>query len=702
MRLSDHYELQSMVDIGRAQAIARTDQSGHALGTAMYLAQQSVEKQLKSIMVRLDETLNLGHTDKILRGLSHEFYPLLYESYRLHIECSERAIRKRYGVKASAEGFKYTESVADDFREASAYWNNYCNDPDILRLTWLQSLNAGLSREDLHRLNLWHGQQMTFAPGNALGSGGGGGVGGGDPKLEDVFPPSDLIRIEIWDDHALARHSVEYAETPANMHMRMSLAGTLETTNPDRLQMLGVEHADLQSELARMGLFEFGFHVMASMTHHYVLLYPHNPIGRYPEPAGDGLFTPDIYERQADDVLTLLFVVVPYRLRQLRMNSGIIDKRSEHGRQRGYWKGGRAAGRGSDARRGSPRARRGGATKEHLAGRAGDMDALVSHYARQADSDLKHAHAAARADRSGYALADAMLLGQQSLEMHLKASVFMMAGMLGADGAAGIPKAREHDVYRWIFGLYARHVGRIHVPRANAALGALEALDFESHALAVERSACFWERYSKGGELRMLAWRHSIGAPLGDGGQARLNVGLLPCAAETGNLVGNPCIGIPRLSRESSPGESLLDEALCPRALAARMRAHMKSPWNSGVGAAVGQRFAECRKAMARGAGEGDVARAGLRRRLTGEFCLLSLVMLAPGYLYAYPHNYMGRYPGDAGGGTTTDLYRLHADGVRHLLLVDIPCQAWQVARVAALTRALWREGGGAASRSGG
>jgi len=329
------------------------------------------------------------------------------------------------------------------------------------------------------------------------------------------------------------------------------------------------------------------------------------------------------------------------------------------------------------------------------------MDALVSHYARQADSNLKHAHAAARADRSGYALADAMLLGQQSLEMYLKALVFMVAGMLGIDWIADIPKAREHDVYRWIFGLYACHVDKIRAPRLNAALDVPKALDFEGNALAVERSAGFWWRYSRNRDLQGLAWRHSIGAPLGDGGRGRLDEGLLSCAEVARSLAKSSSVGIPQLSRESSPGESLRDEALCPVALGARLRAHMKSPWNLGVGAAVGLKFVEYREILSRYAVEGDGGRRILQKRLTAEFCLLSLVMLAPGYLYAYPHNSMGRYPGNVVDGTTTDIYRLHSDGVRHLLLVDIPCQAWQLARVSALTRMLWRKDGGAGGVAG-
>lgn len=76
---------------------------------------------------------------------------------------------------------------------------------------------------------------------------------------------------------------------------------------------------------------------------------------------------------------------------------------------------------------------------------------------------------------------------------------------------------------------------------------------------------------------------------------------------------------------------------------------------------------------------------------LAAGFCLASLAVLGPGYLYACPHNALGRYPGIMESHVTTDMYRDHADCVRHLLFVDIPCHARQIARVAAYARMLRR-----------
>jgi len=687
MRLSDHYELQSMTDIGRAQAIAREDQSGHALGTAMYLAQQSVEKQLKSIVLRMDEALGMGNADRILRGHSHEFYPSLYESYRLHVECPGRALRRSWRVTPDPEVFAYTESVEKDFRDASSYWANYRNNHGILRLTWLRSLGVSLPKEDLRELNRWHEPQVIFASGGTPTS------GGSDPKFVDKFPSMSHIRTDILDDDAIAWHLVEYADAPANMQSRMALEGTLEATRLDRLKRLGDDHADLQAKLARMALFEFGFHVMATLTQRYVLLYPHNSFGRYPGPVGNGLFTTDIYGRQANDVLAYLFVVVPYHLRELRTSSRIIGRRSEEGRRLGYWGARPARPQGGNHRAGKQRKQRRTATRKSRPAQAADMPELAARYARQADSDMRHAHAAARADFSGYALADAMLLGQQSLEKYLKAGALIAAEMLGAGGALGLAGARGHDAYRWIFGIYALYVGRL---RVRGFCPVMEpTLDAHALALAIESSAAFWERYSGDSGPQELAWRHSIGAPLGNGGQKRLDEGLLPCARDAGILAGDPGAGMPRLAREAAAGGTMRDEVLCPGALATRRRAHMRSRWNHGMLVAVRRRFDACRAMPPRGAAGGGEPRAGPRGahpgRLAAWFCLTSLAMLGPGYLHAYPHYSLGRYPGVVGGRVTTDTYRDHADGVRHLLFVDIPCQAWQVSRVVAFTKMLRR-----------
>jgi len=69
------FEGQAASDLRSAQKIARDDRSGHALATSMFLAQQSMEKLLKSIVLMLDEALNAGLGEKFYRtALGHTMY----------------------------------------------------------------------------------------------------------------------------------------------------------------------------------------------------------------------------------------------------------------------------------------------------------------------------------------------------------------------------------------------------------------------------------------------------------------------------------------------------------------------------------------------------------------------------------------------------------------------------------------------------
>lgn len=328
MRLSAHYELQSMAYIGRAQAISKTDQSGYALGTAMHLGQQAIEMQLKSIMLRLDETLKLGSADKILRSLSHEFYPRIYEVYHEHLEKRMRGMVERYdGVLNMDLPRRDAEMYASYFREVSEYWERYRRNRRMQNITWQYSMGVRLCREDLELLGAWHG------PNADMGMGEGGRIAPANAKVLE-----DRIRIAILYADTLAPYRLMYAEAPPNLHIRKALADTFGEARA--CFMPGVRHlvrSDYVGWLGRDALLEFGFRVMGSTSQIYLLMYPHGAIGRYPEVLDDGRATPEIYKSRVNNVLFCLFAVVPHHLEQLRENSGLVDRLAETGRRLGYW-----------------------------------------------------------------------------------------------------------------------------------------------------------------------------------------------------------------------------------------------------------------------------------------------------------------------------------------------------------------------------
>lgn len=332
--LSSHYEAQSLVNIRRAQAIAKTDQSGYALGTAMYLGQQALELQLKSIMLRLDETIKMGSANRILRSLSHEFYPKLYEAYEKHIEKWARGLLADYDGVVNTDWAKYDgEMHAGYFRKVSSYWARYQRNRRMQSLTWEYSLGVRLSKANLEMLGAWHSPNTNIAMGDTSDD------DARIPALANAGHLEGRIRVAILYDSALAVYRLMYADSPSNRQTQKALSETFEETK--MLFMPGIRHlvrSDLADGFRRGALLEFGFRVMASANNLYLLTYPHGIIGRYPEILDDGSATPEVYKRHVNNVLFCLFVAVPHHLEQLRKNSGLINTLSATGKRLGYWK----------------------------------------------------------------------------------------------------------------------------------------------------------------------------------------------------------------------------------------------------------------------------------------------------------------------------------------------------------------------------
>ena len=66
--LSVQFAKQARSDLGMAQAIAIANESGDALGTAMFLAQQSMEKQFKSALLMAGEAIEASLDGKFVIG----------------------------------------------------------------------------------------------------------------------------------------------------------------------------------------------------------------------------------------------------------------------------------------------------------------------------------------------------------------------------------------------------------------------------------------------------------------------------------------------------------------------------------------------------------------------------------------------------------------------------------------------------------
>ena len=305
------------------------------------------------------------------------------------------------------------------------------------------------------------------------------------------------------------------------------------------------------------------------------------------------------------------------------------------------------------------------------------------HLGLQAKSDMKQAHATARADRSGHALACAMLLGQQAVEKHLKAIVLMAAEVAGIGGVAGLGRSLGHDVYPRISEFYVRHAGRLSAPCPKAGGSG-------SHAAAIRCASDFWRRHAGNRDMQETAWRRSIGA-LPDGDRAaRLDAVCRQHAGELARLVGMIDAGMPLPSGDGVPVGLLREDVLCGRTLSSRQRAHLKSRWNASFCMALERQFGSCRASLLRKtSGNDSGGRKRLASCLAAGFGLASLAMLSPCYVYTYPHAILGRYPGILEDGFTPDIYESHSDAVLSFLFVDIPCHMNQIGRVGSRVLAL-------------
>ena len=125
-------------DLKYAQTIARSDQSGHSLATAMYLAQQSIEKQLKSVVINMDKKMKLGKSESIAKALGHHLYPKLYEIYDRQIADLDDslALLNRLFFKDGGNDAKNMAPLAHGFKLMNELWTMHLDKPKLQSLLW--------------------------------------------------------------------------------------------------------------------------------------------------------------------------------------------------------------------------------------------------------------------------------------------------------------------------------------------------------------------------------------------------------------------------------------------------------------------------------------------------------------------------------------------------------------------------------------
>ena len=320
-------------DLKQAQTIARSDRSGHALATAMYLAQQSIEKQLKSLIINMDVKMGLGNSKFIAPLLGHKLYSGLYRYYGKQIAVLDMQFMVTGLLQHGAQHAKNVARVGHIFEQMAKFWTSHSRNSTLPSLFWQFSLGIKLKDADLQLLSSTHAQyaqnmiNISVTAGSKI-----------LPLPDDNYAPRPMLDA-IMDCVLLASYRGEYARTKINTLERSKLRNVFDTSRallslfPNFTQ--GFLYADVAT--GKSMVFSFGIQILLLEQYQYLVLLANNSYGRYPEKLEGGRITTDVYASQVDIVLHYLFVDVPYRLGQLRANSGRLDVLLDMGRERGCW-----------------------------------------------------------------------------------------------------------------------------------------------------------------------------------------------------------------------------------------------------------------------------------------------------------------------------------------------------------------------------
>ena len=299
----------------------------------MYLGQQSIEKQTKSMMLKLGEQLGLGMGEDLLHSLGHRLYPKIFQLYKKHVAGINMS-----GFPVGATSLANTNSVIsvpaqneDIFKHMEDYWHDY--NYDLQELTWQNSMEMPLEEDDLKDLNLIRIPYLKHLFEYI-------GLSGMDIRTitnEYILHPP--MRRALDDDALLTEFCDSYCALPINVAMRNRITHKFYDRRPYFSLSMKTAIDSLQhpyERIARRLMVEFGFIMMVAIAHRYMEIIPHNTLGRYPKKLGDRVTT-DVYKSQLNHVLFSLFVEIPYHLEQLCINSRRIDELWRLGCNLGYW-----------------------------------------------------------------------------------------------------------------------------------------------------------------------------------------------------------------------------------------------------------------------------------------------------------------------------------------------------------------------------
>jgi len=329
--LSGAFREQARVDLGLAQAAARGSSSGHALGESMFLAQQCVEKQLKSIPLRLWEAMGTEGGDGGIPGMmDHPIYHSLHGVYTRIVGQLRQEAGNLHGP-AHDPVASLVENVGKRWREHAGPKSPKHDD------FWMDSLNAGLPAKRALGLRRFDNDMAGLRRGLP--------PGGRDPRLRPAFGEAPDghggVRRRVCSKRQAGRLYSEYRRgrsrrgEAVEKGARPDVKGMLSPDITDYFRRATPEAA--QGLIARRNVVEFGFGLLCDYVGAYARLFPHSILGRYPKRLDDGRLTTEVYALREDSVLYSLHVTIRHDHDRLCGHSALLDELCRLGHKRGYW-----------------------------------------------------------------------------------------------------------------------------------------------------------------------------------------------------------------------------------------------------------------------------------------------------------------------------------------------------------------------------
>jgi len=335
--LSDHFAMKARSDLEMAQSMAtlglpgRPSDSGAPgliLGTCMHLAQQSLEKTLKSTVFMLYETLcgSYGDDDSaddtIPRSLGHSIYPETCRRYFALID-SLRATN-------ILRGCRYTDALdnsmaTDTKRQKTApdqldkLWKERSKDLKLQNVAWKHSVGMRLKDSDFQMLELKHKTYASLLANSTC-----------RPKIEMEHLSLDRAIPKISLEECLDASTLERRRAENSRRAPASgLSAALDQEFGECQAGVGglasgYPRDELYTRTVRRAILEFGFMLLLYHFKPYTAMSPHHTMGRYPRLLDRAHITTDLYGRQAEHVLHHLFVGVPHSVSRLSDYSGRI------------------------------------------------------------------------------------------------------------------------------------------------------------------------------------------------------------------------------------------------------------------------------------------------------------------------------------------------------------------------------------------